>query len=108
MLLQGPAMVRAHEESQFIREEWVKIQLLLVFWFEHDSKVDLVGSQKVERFGGVAGLDADQRGRILLLKIAQHRRQNILASGGAGANAQAAASPFAQLLERRAGRAHFL
>src|SRR5438046_1942583 len=108
MLLDGPAMVRAHEESKLIREERMKIQLLLVFWFEHDPKVDLVGAQKVERFFGVARLDTDQSRRKLLLKIAQHRRQDILASSGAGADPQPAASPFSQLHKRSASRAHFL
>src|SRR5438105_6761716 len=84
----------------------MKIELIFVFWLEHNGKIHPIAAQQFESIHSICRFDIDEALRIFGLKLTQHGWQYILAGGGARANAQSVAPPFAELLERAACGVH--
>ncbi len=75
---------------------------------ECQRQVNAVVQQRLHQFRRIARLDGDRVFGKAFLELAQHRRNDVLAGRGAGAEPQPALAPFAQMPQRLARGFHLL
>lgn len=99
-----PRVERADEKKELVGEKRAELERVLParFGIHRENDAVLVGG--VNHVRRVARLDGDDTLRKAFLKLAQHRRQHVLAGCGAGPDAQTRAAPFAEVTEVGARR----
>ena len=74
---------------------------------ERQRDVNSLLQQTLDKLRRVAGLDGDGMFRETFLELAQHGRNDVLTCRRAGAQAQSALAPFAEMHQRFARGFHF-
>ena len=84
----------------------MKFQLFIVLGFQSQGQVNPILAEQRERLRRVNRLDAHPALRKALLKLAQHRGEDVLTGRRTRPNPQTGATPFAQVLQRFTRVAH--